>query len=254
MKRKLQPRMEALESKALLSSVAGSAAHPHATQPAHLAPSEPGARNAISVTLTTNESVYQPGQVVQMSLTETNRSNHSVKVAVGPTIDTFEIAQNGKVVWRSDSGFLPQYVYLKVLRPGASTTVKAHWTVTAGMSGSFTVTALGFPQAAATFSVTSASSSGGTASTPSAPGAGSGGGSGSTAPGGTGTSTPSQPIVIHPVSSNLPGTGNVGGKSQSPSAGGGINSPTPDQPVIVSGPLAGTVVHQALPKHPKPKT
>ena len=115
------PRVELLETRALLS--------------------------ALSVSVTTSQSVYQPGQPIQMTFTETNTSSQLVKVEEGPSIDGFIVAQAGKTVWRSNSGINPDFIVLETLKPGQSLTLNATWAggasqgqspVTVG--GTFTVT------------------------------------------------------------------------------------------------------------------
>ena len=72
-----RPSVESLETRALLS--------------------------AMSVRVTTNQSVYQLGQPVQMNFTETNTSNVPVNVREGPSIDGFVVTEDGKTVWQSNA-------------------------------------------------------------------------------------------------------------------------------------------------------
>ena len=83
--------------------------------------------SGIAATLTTNVSVYVPGQPVTITLVETNTSKHAVKLAVGPSIDGFTVSQNNVELWRSNEGVQPLYVLLKTLKPGQSYTETATW-------------------------------------------------------------------------------------------------------------------------------
>jgi hypothetical protein len=241
--------MEALESKALLSSGMGSVLH-HRAARVHVAPFEPTASSALKVSLTTDRSVYQPGQVVKITLTETNTSNHPINVAVGPGVDLFTITHNGKVVWRSRSG-APQFIVREVLQPGQSATFTAHWTVKPGMSGQFAVHVVGFPQLKATFSVVKSAPGvpssplplpvgGGTLTPSKGPGGDGSGQSGGSNGGSGGTSTGAPvPIVINPPGPTGPGSGPVSGTGSggAPVGPGGVITGTPEQP-ISSTPLA----------------
>ena len=102
-RRKRRPRVELLEARALLSS--------------------------LSTSLTTNQSVYQPGQPIQMTFTETNTINQPVTIGEGPSIDGFDVTQNGKPVWESNAGVNPLFILVKTLQPGQSLTLIPHGTV-----------------------------------------------------------------------------------------------------------------------------
>jgi hypothetical protein len=112
------------------------------TVPSHLATGALGARlaqvalrieradrGAVAFRLTTNQQTYTPGQTVEMTFTETNVSNHAVRVALGPAVDGFVITQSGRTVWRSNSGSEPLYIARRVLHSGQSITLTASWTV-----------------------------------------------------------------------------------------------------------------------------
>ena len=58
----------------------------------------------LAVSLTTDHSLYQRGQPVVITLTETNISSHDVQVVSGPSIDGFSITHNGAPVWVSKQG------------------------------------------------------------------------------------------------------------------------------------------------------
>jgi len=111
--------------------------------------------------LTTNQSVYQPGQPIQMTFTETNTSNQPVTVGVGPSIDGFDVTQNGKPVWESNAGVNPLFILVKTLQPGQSLTLNSTWNGVPSpgqpstlSGGTFTVTNQLDPQgASATFQI-----------------------------------------------------------------------------------------------------
>ena len=63
-----------------------------------------------------------------MTFTETNDSDDTVDVPIGPSIDGFTITSGGKMIWRSNSGVEPDFVYIDHLTPGESITLTAEWT------------------------------------------------------------------------------------------------------------------------------
>ncbi len=142
MNRTLRPRIESLESKALLSALTGALTAagyhelrfhervPHVGKPV---PTAPG----VTMSLTTNQSVYTEGQKVVMTLTFTNDSARAESILVGPSIDAFDITKNGKVVWRSNEHFTPMYIARLMLQPGKSYSISADWTADA--TGKFVV-------------------------------------------------------------------------------------------------------------------
>ena len=88
-----------------------------------------------------------------MTFTETNTSDSTVRVPIGPSIDGFTITQNGATVWRSNSGIEPYFILLENLAPGASITLTATWTAS-NLTGTFAVhNQLDPDGAAATFEV-----------------------------------------------------------------------------------------------------
>jgi len=117
--------------------------------------------------LTTNQSVYQPGQPIELTFTETNTSSQPVTVAEGPSIDGFDVTQNGKPVWQSNAGINPLFLLADPLQPGQSLTLQRTWdgVPTPGEQpivpgGTFTVTNQLDPQgASATFQIESSSPS-----------------------------------------------------------------------------------------------
>jgi uncharacterized protein YpmB len=122
--------------------------------PAPVPPVSPPVGFALDVKLTTNQSSYSVGQVVQMTMTATNDTDHGVTVWVGSNTNVFTITQNGQVVWRSNSGPQPlEPTVAQVLAPGQSLTLTASWT--SNLTGTFVVSNTIAPQGPmATFSVT----------------------------------------------------------------------------------------------------
>ena len=110
----------------------------------------------LAVSLTTNQATYLPGQTVRMTFTETNTSDSTVRVPIGPSIDGFTITQNGATVWRSNAGIEPLIIVLENLAPGASITLSATWTAS-NLTGTFAVHNQLDPDVAATFEVVAAS-------------------------------------------------------------------------------------------------
>jgi len=117
--------------------------------------------SSLSTSLTTNQSVYLPGQPIQMTFTETNTSRQPVTVDNGPSIDGFDVTQNGKPVWESNAGVNPLYILIKTLQPGQSLTLDSTWNGVPNpgqppipSGGTFTVTNQLDPQgASATFHI-----------------------------------------------------------------------------------------------------
>lgn len=86
-----------------------------------------GAGAGLTETLTTDKPVYQVGEPVKMTLTETNTSDHDVQLAEGAVNDGFFVAQNGATVWFSNTGAQPASIALIDLHPGESHTIQATW-------------------------------------------------------------------------------------------------------------------------------
>ena len=107
----------------------------------------------LETSMTTNQTTYMPGQVVQMTFTMTNDTNHAVSVPMGPSIDGFVITHNGQTVWRSNSGPQPEFVVSEQLAPGQSVTLTADWTTPASMTGTFVVHNEMYPNDTATFEI-----------------------------------------------------------------------------------------------------
>ncbi len=137
MRFQLRPRIDGLEERALLSHLAASLMAPDHAFQAEVR--REVATSKMAVSLTTNQTTYTPGQVVQMTLTMTNTSSQNETVALGPSIDGFFVTQNAKVIWRSNSGVEPQYIVRRILKPGQSITLTAQWTIPASVSGALAV-------------------------------------------------------------------------------------------------------------------
>ena len=91
-----------------------------------------------------------------MTFTETNTSDSTVRVPIGPSIDGFTITHDGATVWKSNSGIEPDFIVLENLAPGASITLTATWTAS-NLTGTFAVHNQLDPEGpAATFEVVAA--------------------------------------------------------------------------------------------------
>jgi hypothetical protein len=115
MRHEFRPTTERLESFALLSTVPAVVSPPPVMAP------------QITLTLTTDKPVYNPGDVVHMTVSETNNTNHDITIADGPSLHEFEVTQNGAVVWRSSPGFQPLFLRMVTLHPGQSLKFSATW-------------------------------------------------------------------------------------------------------------------------------
>ena len=82
--------------------------------------------SGVSYTLTTDQSTYQPGQPIQITLTGTNASNQTIKTISGPDLDDFVVTENGVAIWDSEPVSL-NLAILTTLQPGQSFTETATW-------------------------------------------------------------------------------------------------------------------------------
>ena len=122
--------------------------------------------SALSISLTTDQSVYQAGQPVHLIFTETNNTNRPMLVDYGPSNDGFTIEQGGNTVWRSNAGIIPMFLIADTLEPGHSLTLRATWngvpntgsSTTSVETGTFVVINQLAPSASATFQITNSSS------------------------------------------------------------------------------------------------
>ncbi len=128
MKHQQRPGIESLETKALLSHIALALTGSHAGKSVPAAILKPLGTH-LDVTVTTNLASYTPGELVEMTLTETNKSGHDVFIEVGPSVNGFSITYGGKTIWRSNSRLrpIPQDILRERLLPGESFTLKNHW-------------------------------------------------------------------------------------------------------------------------------
>jgi len=97
--------------------------------------------------LTTDQSVYQVGEPIKFTYTETNTSNQPVDIWVAPSLDGFDVTEAGVPVWKSNAGPNPLFVLLVKLQPGQSHTFSSTWDGVPNQEnppvltpGSFTVT------------------------------------------------------------------------------------------------------------------
>ena len=135
---KARPRLDGLEERALLSS-------------------------GLSISLTTNQAVYQPGQPIQFTFTETNNSDHEINTSYGPSVDGFLVSENGNSLWASNAGINPLFIVLDPLEPGQSLTLHSTWNGVPNLPGSPPILAGGTiavtnqldPAASATFQIAS---------------------------------------------------------------------------------------------------
>ncbi len=124
--------------------------------PVTVTPVTPPVNPALQVTLTTDQASYTSGQTVNMTFTETNTSNGTVSVEVGPSIDGFTVTKGGQTVWMSNSGTQPDYIQIENLAPGQSLTLTASWTAISA-TGTYTVYNQLNPSVTASFGVTASS-------------------------------------------------------------------------------------------------
>jgi hypothetical protein len=96
--------------------------------------------SGLTESLTTNQTVYQAGQPIQMTLTFTNNGNEPAQIGVGPSVDGFIATQNGETVWQSNSGINPLVIVLETVQPGASYTLHATWDGTIANGSTATTT------------------------------------------------------------------------------------------------------------------
>ena len=126
MRQQLRPTIEPLETKSLLSQFSPAGVDRHVGRGVPAMTRTIASR--LEVGLKTNEVSYTPGQIVRMTFTETNKTEHDVVVAIGPSMETFSISHRGKTIWRSNPGVASNDIYLKNLKPGEAFTLTAAWT------------------------------------------------------------------------------------------------------------------------------
>src|SRR5262249_10889411 len=80
-----------------------------------------------SYSLTTDKSVYQAGELIRMTFTETNTTQQAIGINAGPSNDGFNVTQNGQKVWQSNTGPPSLHPTVLILKPGRSLTFSATW-------------------------------------------------------------------------------------------------------------------------------
>jgi hypothetical protein len=102
--------------------------------------------SGVSYTLTTDQSTYQVGQPIQITLTGTNNTDQAIETISGPDADDFFVSENGVPIWNSEPVSL-NLATLTTLQPGQSFTETATWDGVPNLEqapilagGSFTVT------------------------------------------------------------------------------------------------------------------
>jgi uncharacterized repeat protein (TIGR01451 family) len=81
--------------------------------------------SGITYSLTTDQPVYQVGQTIQFTFTETNTGDQPVTVAVSPT--DFTVSRGPTAIWQSDPGDAGQSPSSVTLQPGQSISQTASW-------------------------------------------------------------------------------------------------------------------------------
>ena len=83
--------------------------------------------SSLSYSLTTDESIYQAGQPINMTFSETNTGNQPVTVDVSPTDFTVSQDQSDGATWQSDPANNNQPPTSQTLLPGQSVSQTASW-------------------------------------------------------------------------------------------------------------------------------
>ena len=81
--------------------------------------------STLSYSLTTDRSVYQVGQPIQVTFSETNSGTQAVSVQVIPT--DFTVSVDGKSIWQSNPGNASQLPTTETLQPGQTVSQTATW-------------------------------------------------------------------------------------------------------------------------------
>ncbi len=89
-----------------------------------------GASSSLAGSLVATPTTTSSGTTVSLRLTETNISNQTVHITIGPSNDGFVAVRNGKPVWVSNSGIQPMFLQLKTLSHGRSLTINGTLTIT----------------------------------------------------------------------------------------------------------------------------
>jgi hypothetical protein len=81
--------------------------------------------SSLAYSLTTDQSVYQVGQPIELTFTETNTGDQPLTVGVSPT--DFSVSQNNAVIWQSNPANVGQSPTSETLLPGQSVSQTASW-------------------------------------------------------------------------------------------------------------------------------
>ena len=92
--------------------------------------------NPLTVSVTTNQSTYQPGQSVQITATETNSSNQAITILNTQNAFTVVSGSNGSYPVTDVSSSVPSVT----LQPGQSETLTATWDPSAAQGGTGSTT------------------------------------------------------------------------------------------------------------------
>ncbi len=86
---------------------------------------EPIPAGALATSVTTDRSVYEPGQAVNLTFMETNVSDQPVTIVTGTS--AFQVMQDGTDVWDADPGTSATSLTWTTLQPGQSYTQTDTW-------------------------------------------------------------------------------------------------------------------------------
>ena len=119
----------------------------------------------LTPSITTDASVYQSGQPIQIQFTETNNTSQPLQFAYGPSDDGFDFSEGDATVYQSNGGINAMVLILDTLQPGESKTFDFTWNGVSGSQinekaqsltpGTFTVTNQLDPSVSATFQIAS---------------------------------------------------------------------------------------------------
>ncbi|MGO9468870.1 MAG: BsuPI-related putative proteinase inhibitor [Isosphaeraceae bacterium] len=114
--------------------------------------------SAVSYSLTTDKSVYQAGDTIQFTFTETNTGSEPVNVMVAPA--DFTVTEGSTVIWQSNPDSSSATLVSETLQPGQSVTQTATWSGTESflktainLWGSFEVSNANAPAVSAAFQI-----------------------------------------------------------------------------------------------------
>jgi len=87
----------------------------------------------LSYSLTTDKSVYQAGETIQFTFTQTNTGSQPVNVMVVPA--DFKVIAGAAVIWQSNPDSSSETLISETLNPGQSVTQTATWSATESFLG-----------------------------------------------------------------------------------------------------------------------